>query len=458
MKHPIHALPTDLREEYMRREASLFHSRVGFYCIVTTGIYFAVSLQYLFRKTVLLMDTFRPWELTLWAILLFGTILCYSMNRRSRNREDSKRAALLYTAFFMWSFSGLAVVYPENNLIFVFYYAFALLFTSVLIPWRLSEIGWLTALYAGAFLLVYDYVVFVMKRPEPSLARFTLPWDGLVFIGISCFISLAVRRKEMERDVHNFVLYKRNENQAAQIERELNMARRVHRTLVPDSLSSERADVWVSYIPMSYVSGDYAKFRYLDPDRLLVFISDVTGHGVAAALLVNRLHTEFERLSHQKPEPSQLLGKLNDFISRDFEGTSMYLSAFCGVIDFAKREFRYCNFGHPPQFWFHAQRGEVEEMESHETLLGIQPSQDGRYSEGKFSFDAGDRLLLFTDGVIEAANAHGQAFGEGKLKTFLRTNDDLPDGAFNERLVEELSSFRGGDFDDDIFILSVKVK
>lgn len=459
-KDPIDVLSKEIRGEYLSREASLFHSRVTLYCTITTGIYFAVSLQYLFRKTVLLMDTFRPWELSLWGVLLIGTMVCYSLNRRSVSRKQSKRIALLYTGFFVWSFSGLAVVYPENNLVFVFYYAFALLFTSVLIPWSVSEILWLTVLYAGAFLVEYDYVVFVMRYPLPQMPRFMLPWDGLVFIAIASFISVAVRRKEIERGIHNFILLKKIEKQNSQMDRELDLARRVHRTLVPVSFSTDRADVSVSYVPMSYVSGDYAKVRFLDERKLLVFISDVTGHGVAAALLVNRLHTEFERLSRDTSdsEPAKLLKRLNDFISRDFEGTEMYLSAFCGLLDFETGKFLYCNSGHPAQFWYHVRRQEVSELSSHETLLGISPGRAGNYSQGGFMFETGDRLLLFTDGVIEAADPLGVEYGETRLKDFLKQNHVLPDAGFNEKLIEELERHRGGKFSDDIFILNIRMK
>jgi len=455
---PVDRLPKEIRGEYLSREASLFHSRVTLYCTITTGLYFAVSLQYLFRKTVLMMDTFRPWELSLWGVLLIGTLICYSLNRRAGNRRRSKRIALLYTAFFVWSFSGLAVVYPENNLVFVFYYAFALLFTSVLIPWSIPEILWLTAFYSVAFLVEYDYVVYVMRYPLPSMPRFSLPWDGLIFIAMASFISVAIRRKEVERDVHNFTLLKKIEKQNSQMDRELDLARRVHRTLVPVSFSTDRADVWVSYVPMSYVSGDYAKVRFLDDVRLLVFISDVTGHGVAAALLVNRLHTEFERLSRETPEPAQLLKRLNEFISKDFEGTQMYLSAFCGLLDFEKGEFQYCNSGHPAQFWYHMRRQEIRELNSHETLLGVSSGRAGNFSQGSFMFEAGDSLLLFTDGVIEASDPLGVEYGEARLKDFLKKNHSLPDSRFNERLIEDLGRHRGGDFSDDIFVLNIRMK
>ncbi len=456
MKNPVYSLPEEIREDYILRETGLFKSRVGLYCLVTTAIYFGVSLQYLFRKAVLQMDTFRPWELSLWVILLVGTVISYRLNRKSKTRTVSKTAALLYTGFFMWSFSGLAVVYPENISVFVFYYAFALLLTSSLIPWSISEVLWLTGLYAMGFLAAFDYVAYVINYPINSLPRFQQPFDGLVFITIASFIAVIVRRKEIERDVHNFALLKKIESQNIQIDRELDLARRVHKTLVPDSFEHPRADVWVSYIPMSYVSGDYAKFRFLGDDKLLVLISDVTGHGVAAALLVNRVHAEFERLIQETFEPAKLLKKLNDFIARDFEGTNMYLSAFCGLLDFNEQIFSYSSYGHPPQYFYHLRQQDVEYLGSQNTLLGI--SSEGGYGQGDVEFEPGDRLLLFTDGVIEAADSQGQAYGEARLLDFLRKYNYLTDGAFNEILIEDLRKFRNGSFTDDIFVLNVRTK
>ena len=236
----------------------------------------------------------------------------------------------------------------------------------------------------------------VMKYPVESLPRFHHPFDGLVFIAMATFISVLIRRKEIERDTHNFTLLKKVESQNTKNDQDLGLARRVHRTLVPDSFSHERADIWVSYIPMNYVSGDYAKFLFLDDDRLLVFISDVTGHGVAAALLVNRVHAEFERLVQEEQKPEWLLRKLNHFISRDFEGTNMYLSAFCGLLDFKTHVFSYANYGHPSQYFFHLNGSNIEHLASQNTLLGILP--DGQHRQGEVLFEPGDRLLLFTDG------------------------------------------------------------
>ncbi len=457
MKRSLETLPDEYRDEYLRREFSLFRQRVSLYCLVTTFLFFGVSGQYLIRKLLFAADTFRAWEMSFWAILLFGTFICYSWNKRASKRSDSKAAAIVYTLFFLWAFSGIAVVYPETQLIFVFYYAFALLFTSLLIPWLISEIVMLTALYMAASIAAYDYVIYILDYPVPSLPRFNPLIDGPLFILIAAFISIVIRRKEIERNIHNFVLLKKVEKQNHQIDAELDMARRVHRTLVPESTQHPKADVWVTYIPASYVSGDYAKIRFLDEDRLLVFISDVTGHGVPAALLVNRVHAEFERLSLLTQDPSQLLKRLNDFILRDFEGTNMYLSGFCALLDFGKGSLLFSNYGHPSQFLYRVNRSEVLSLTSQTTLLGLEEGER-QYFQGEQSFKEGDRLLLFTDGVIEAMNQGGAEYGEARLMRFLTEHHDIIDARFNSKLVDELKAHTNAAFLDDIFILNIKTK
>ena len=276
-------------------------------------------------------------------------------------------------------------------------------------------------------------------------------------MAIAAFISAVVRFNDIRNDMANFLLRKRIEAQSIQLESELRLADRIHKTLVPASFENGRAEVAVTYIPMSYVGGDCAKFRFLDDDRLVIFISDVTGHGVPAALLVNRVHAEFERLVLEDPRPAELLKNLNRFIWRDFAGTEMYISAFCGLLDFKNRRFTYSNYGHPPQYLYRVADGQVRALSAQATLLGVLFDQSEHY-ETEAAFEPGDRVLLFTDGVIEAADRQGGFFGQKRLEDFIRRRSDQTGAGFNRDLVEELQRFSGGHFGDDVFILCVRTK
>jgi len=239
--------------------------------------------------------------------------------------------------------------------------------------------------------------------------------------------------------------------------KELELATRVHKTLIPKSLSTDLVDIAVMYLPMYYIGGDYAKFHFVDKDRLIFIICDVTGHGVSAALLVNRVHTEFESLAREAKEPGTLLKELNNFIIKDFGGIDMYLSAFCGLLDFKTGRLIYSNYGHPAQYIYRVRELDIQRLESQTSLLGLPFPDDGLY-QSQIKFNKGDQLLLFTDGLIEASNGHGEKYGKEKIESFIKQNCNAGPDLFNQKLLEELNTFKDEGFKDDIFLLSVKIK
>jgi sigma-B regulation protein RsbU (phosphoserine phosphatase) len=282
--------------------------------------------------------------------------------------------------------------------------------------------------------------------------------EGMMFLLVSFVLCFVVRLMDWERDIQDFILLKQLEGKNRQMQKELELARRIHKTLVPNSISNENVEIEVSYLPAYYVGGDYAKFHFLDKDRMVFIISDVTGHGVSAALLVNRIHAEFERMAKDGKEPGVLLSELDEFIMGDFEGTDMYLSAFCGLLDFKKMRMLYSNHGHPPQCLYHVKGAFVEDLPAQTSMLGL-PIDDKRIEQSEVKFEKGDRILLFTDGVTETRTSQGEEYGEDRLESFLRNNCETPPHVFNQQLVDELRTFSGNHkFADDVFILHMVIK
>jgi sigma-B regulation protein RsbU (phosphoserine phosphatase) len=225
-------------------------------------------------------------------------------------------------------------------------------------------------------------------------------------------------------------------------------------------VSTEQVDVAVTYLPMQTVGGDYAKFHFGDDRSLLFMICDVTGHGVPAALLVNRLHSEIERMVRAVRNPGRLLNGLNEFIIQSFPDTGLFLSAFCGRLDFRKNLFEYSNHGHPPQYLYRCSNHAVQKLNPQATLLGIGEVSAGVYVQA-MPFAKGDRILLFTDGVIETKNEAGKDFGEQRVIRFLEGQYDVPPERFNQNLLQELADHGGPEhkaFQDDIFLLTIHVK
>jgi sigma-B regulation protein RsbU (phosphoserine phosphatase) len=169
------------------------------------------------------------------------------------------------------------------------------------------------------------------------------------------------------------------------------------------------------------------------------------------------VHAEFERLIREVPDPPVLLKNLNRFIAHDFEGTNMYLSAFCGLVNFKQRSFSFSNYGHPPQYLYRVSSGDVLSLPAHTSFLGIL-FDENEYHEGHADFKPGDNFLLFTDGVLETVNKSGEFYGEVRLRDFMQKNSGISANAFNDKLVAELRDYGVNGFNDDIFILNVKTK
>lgn len=439
--------------EYDSKQAALVRNRISLLCGLTLGVYFITT----FLLILLRPAEFKAEEFFVWGILLLGGGTVFGLSRRVRGLGGAKLTAYLFAAFAFSLLVWLGLIYPENLASSAVYYVLAFFLVCHTIPWKAQDVivlGVLEILAYHLFCTLRTGALLAAGETAPALWNQRV--DGLLLILIALGIGFVIRRRETARDLENFLLLKEVEAKNDQIQKELELARRIHKTLIPDSISTPRADLIVTYLPVHTIGGDYARFHFIGSDRLIFIICDVTGHGVPAALMVNRVHTEFERLARTAEAPGLLLRELDRFILKDFEGTQMYLTAFAGLLDFSRSRFLYSNYGHPPQYLYQARRGEVYPLNSQTTLLGFSLREQEIYQK-EVGFDPEDRLLLFTDGLLESAGPGPGLQGPERIEKFLKTNDALPYPLFNQRLLEELNSHRKGAFKDDVFLLSIKI-
>ncbi|MBF0253267.1 MAG: serine/threonine-protein phosphatase, partial [Candidatus Omnitrophica bacterium] len=220
---------------------------------------------------------------------------------------------------------------------------------------------------------------------------------------------------------------------------------------------TDLVDIAVSYKPVFYMGGDYAKFHFIGEKKLIFVLADVTGHGVSAALIVNRIHIAIERLIREEIQPGELLKQLEEVISRDFGQMGIFLTAFCGLIDFSEKRLIYSNHGHPPQILLQSSDNSIVLMKSQTFLMGVGLEEDSVY-HNDISFEEGDRIILFTDGITEARNEKGEMFGQERLEKFSRHNAGLDVVQFNNKMLEEIECFQKGQQEDDIFLLTIQNK
>ncbi len=445
-------IPQSYQEEYIAQRTRCFKQRIDILCYTITG-FFILSLA---LTLILTPGGFTYQKIYPLSVLMLGSGYVIFTNSKVRTLAQAKNLALLFTSFPLILFIFGSVYEPQS-----FNYAqfiLSLFFISLLIPWNVDDLWILILLHFAAWwIYCFSRDLSVIKIPPTFFGADPFA-NGAIHIGFAAAMSLIICREENARDTRNFVLLKDVETKSQILQDELELAARVHKTLIPQSVTTAKADIAVTYLPLSGVGGDYGKFYFLDETHLIFFISDVTGHGVPAALLVNRLHAEFQTLVRETKEPGILLKKLNYFIQRDFKDTNLYMTAVCGVIDFETCKIIYSNYGHPPQYIYRLRNSDILALGAQTTLLGVDEIDSGVVFQNEIAYQKGDVLFLFTDGVLEITDHKGEEYGSGRLKAFLgRCRSEAFEG-MNQRLVEELKSFKTGDFKDDIFILSIKTR
>jgi len=281
-----------------------------------------------------------------------------------------------------------------------------------------------------------------------TYARFEDP-DGNSF-GLEGFDEVR-RSLELRRQAHAEKL--ESERRAAQ---ELEIAKQVQARLFPQ-IQPELKTVDYAGICLQarQVGGDYFDFLNLGPQRLGLIIGDVSGKGIAAALLMANLQANLRSQSALAfDQPEALLRSVNRLFY-DNTGDNAYASLLFADYDDATRRLRYVNCGHLSGLLLRRD-GNVEQLESTSTLLGLFKEWDCSMREQELS--PGDVLALYTDGITEATDERGEEFGERCLIEALRQHRELSCQALLTAIVDEVRRFSSQEQHDDITAIIAKFR
>ncbi|MEE9542994.1 MAG: PP2C family protein-serine/threonine phosphatase [Thermodesulfobacteriota bacterium] len=241
-------------------------------------------------------------------------------------------------------------------------------------------------------------------------------------------------------------------------ERDLELAAKLHYSFLEESYSSDFVEVSVKGRPFDSVGGDYSSILPLSKDRLMVCMCDTVGHGITSALLAARVNTFVLTHMRQNRDPCGLIDSLNSYLFERLAGTGIYTTFAVAIFDFTSMTMNYVGAAHPPLLHFKAASSKVELIKSDAIFLGVSdPLKSG--CPGKInSIASGDRVILYTDGVIEIKNSEGRWFGTGSLEGFVKDNRERSVDEFNLALLEHISRFASGHFIDDMLVMSIDVK
>ncbi len=243
------------------------------------------------------------------------------------------------------------------------------------------------------------------------------------------------------------------ERRAAQ---EMEIAKQVQARLFPQILPAVKTlDYAGVCIQARHVGGDYYDFLTLGPERLGLLIGDISGKGIAAALLMANLQANLRsQFSLARDEPHTFLQCVNQLF---YENTvdSAYATVIFAEYDGIERRLRYANCGHLSALLLHRDDS-LERLQSTGTVLGLFKEWNSPTVECQLS--TGDILALYTDGVTESFNPDGEEFGEERLVEALKRHRELPARMIISSIVADIQRFSPDEQHDDITLIVAKCR
>jgi serine phosphatase RsbU (regulator of sigma subunit)/predicted enzyme related to lactoylglutathione lyase len=235
---------------------------------------------------------------------------------------------------------------------------------------------------------------------------------------------------------------------------EIEIAKQVQAKLFPQTLPPARTlDYSGLCIQAHQVGGDYYDFLHLGRERLGLVIGDISGKGIAAALLMANLQANLRsQCTIALDEPERLLRSVNQLFCEN-AADGAYATLFFADYDDGLRRLRYANCGHLSALLLRGD-GSLERLDSTCTVVGLFKDWDCAMEERQLSI--GDMLALYTDGITESFDSGGEEFGERRLIDSLRRNGHLPSPALVDAIVAEVRHFTPHEQHDDITLIIAK--
>jgi serine phosphatase RsbU (regulator of sigma subunit) len=241
------------------------------------------------------------------------------------------------------------------------------------------------------------------------------------------------------------------------MERELEVARGIQSSILPRALPEKPGyDIGALMVPMRAVGGDFYDFISLGEDRLGIAVGDVSDHGVPAALFMSLTVTLLRAEAKRSVSPREVLSRVNQQLL-EMNETGMFVTILYGVLDLRTNDLTFVRAGHEMPVIFDSAGEQVKVSQEPGQLMGILEEPD--LTEQTLSLPSGGFLVIYTDGVTEAANSQGKMFGTSRLLQVVCDHLADPPRTICDRVLEQVNSFRGLDGpQDDITMVVVHLQ
>ncbi len=272
--------------------------------------------------------------------------------------------------------------------------------------------------------------------------------------GASDFVQKPWDNRDLLQKLETQTSWARAQRRAQRLrEEELQEAREIQSSLLPRTLPELPGyEVAAMTQPLHFVGGDYYSIVRTSERHAAFCIADVCGKGMPAALLMSNLQGALKPLMWQRLAPREACQRINRVLC-DLAPIGKFVSLFYAVLDTTEGGLTYCNAGHNPPLLIR-QDGIYEELDAAGAVLGQFPQWTYKQSEVQLS--TGDRVLMFTDGLVEASNSNEEWFGEQSLARIARENSDCGVKQLMELLIRAASEHCEGRFRDDASLVVLR--
>jgi predicted ester cyclase len=257
-------------------------------------------------------------------------------------------------------------------------------------------------------------------------------------------LGLKLRGQRLEQEIR----------ERERVEQELQVARRIQHASLPKEVPTlEGWQISPYYRPAREVGGDFYDFHLLSDGRLGLVVGDATGKGMPAALVMSTTCGMLQLAARAwgSSSPSEVLVQVNETLLARIP-PNMFVTCFYGVLDPMSGSFAYANAGHDLPYLH--RNDDAEELRARGMPLGLMPGMS--YEEKEIVLEAGESVLFYSDGLVEAHDPNGEMFGFPRLQALIAEYDG--ERSLVDLLLEELNSFtgKGWEQEDDITLVTLR--
>ena len=248
--------------------------------------------------------------------------------------------------------------------------------------------------------------------------------------------------------------FEREVRMRERVEQELRVARSIQQASLPKEVPTlENWQITPYYQPAREVGGDFYDLFELEDGRVTVVMGDAAGKGIPAALVVSATSSVLRAVAQAlgSSSPSEVLAQVNETLFARIP-PNMFVTCFYAILDPKNGSMNYANAGHDLPYLWHG--GDCEELRARGMPLGLMAGMS--YEQKEIELDAGEGVLFYSDGLVEAHDAKGEMFGFPRLRDLIAEHDDKR--ALGDFLLGDLYSFVGEDWEqeDDITLLTLR--